>query len=112
MAATLVDGSKSQSISCPEQRSYTVFSYRDQRLAIKSELSIRAKALSNSEFPSQAIIDEFLIRPVNLPKLDLKWKQPNVIKFLVLFLKFKGERESFTSVYIFAEFYDKTAAME
>lgn len=58
--------------------------FRDQRLAIKSELSIRAKALANSEFPSQAIIDEFLIRPTIMPKLDLKWKQPNVIKFLVL----------------------------
>lgn len=57
--------------------------WKEQRLAIKSELTLRRKALAVAEFPSQAIIDEFLCRPVNLPKLDLKWRQPNLVKFLV-----------------------------
>lgn len=58
-------------------------SNRDQRLAIKSELMIRKKAMAVPTFPSQAVIDEFLVRPVILPKLNLQWKQPNVVKFLV-----------------------------
>lgn len=52
-------------------------------MAIKSELQIRKKAMADPDFPSQKIIDEFMNRPVNLPKLDLNWKQPSVVKFLV-----------------------------
>lgn len=59
--------------------------WKNQRLSIKSELLLRQKALKNDDFPSQAIIDEFLCRPVSLPKLDLNWRQPNLIKFLVIF---------------------------
>lgn len=59
------------------------FFYREQRLTIKAELSIRNKALSDQNFPSQEIIDEFMDRPTNLPPLNLKWKQPNLVKFLV-----------------------------
>lgn len=57
--------------------------FRNKRLAIKSELQIRKKAMVDKEFPSQQIIDEFLVRPCTLPKLDLAWKQPNMIKFMV-----------------------------
>lgn len=57
-------------------------------MAIKSELSIRQKAMMDKEFPSEAVIDEFLGRPIEVPTLDLNWKQPNVVKFLVrTFLK-------------------------
>lgn len=63
------------------------FSFREQRLAIKSELQIRKKSMADQDFPSQQIIDEFLNRPVTLPKLDLNWKQPSVVKFLVSFLE-------------------------
>lgn len=61
------------------------FFYRENRLAIKAELSIRNKALLDAKFPSQEIIDEFMDRPTNLPPLNLKWKQPNLVKFLVSF---------------------------
>lgn len=64
-------------------RIFQTFYFREQRLAIKSELQIRKKAMADQEFPSQKIIDEFLNRPITLPKLDLNWKQPSVVKFLV-----------------------------
>lgn len=36
-------------------------------------------------FPSQEIIDEFLQELSDLTELDLRWKQPNLVKFLVSF---------------------------
>lgn len=46
---------------------------------------MRRKALVDPQFPSQAIIDEFLLMPGALPaSLDLRWKQPNVVKFVRL----------------------------
>lgn len=70
-------------LSCKQINTFKHLSYRDQRLAIKSELMIRKKAMLNPTFPSEAVIDEFLKRPVSLPELNLQWKQPNVVKFLV-----------------------------
>lgn len=52
--------------------------------AIKSEMQIRRKALVDPDFPSEAIIDEFLVMPTQLPPLDLRWKQPNVVRFVRL----------------------------
>ncbi|XP_055642115.1 flap endonuclease GEN-like [Toxorhynchites rutilus septentrionalis] len=61
---------------CDESR------WKNQRLQIKAELDIKRKSLQNPDFPSEAIIDEFLVRPCELPALDLKWKQPNLVKFI------------------------------
>lgn len=61
---------------------------RDQRLAIKAELQIRKKAMQIDNFPSQEVIDEFLQEPSDLTGLDLRWKQPNLVKFLVIFYIF------------------------
>lgn len=59
------------------------FRFREQRLSIKSELQIRKKALTDDNFPSQEIIDEFFQTPIEMKHLELDWSQPNVIKFLV-----------------------------
>jgi hypothetical protein len=43
---------------------------------------MRRKALQDGNFPSQALVDEFLHRqPV--PELDLNWKQPDIVSFIV-----------------------------
>lgn len=61
---------------------------RDQRLAIKAELQIRKKAMQIDNFPSQEVINEFFQEPSDLIELDLRWKQPNLLKFLVNFYLF------------------------
>jgi hypothetical protein len=43
---------------------------------------MRKKALQNEDFPSQAMIDEFLHRQP-LPKVDFTWKQPEIVSFVV-----------------------------
>lgn len=56
---------------------------REKRLALKSELQIRKKAMLNEDFPSQEIIDEFMQEPIDMKSLQLGWCQPNVVKFVV-----------------------------
>ncbi|KAL1402354.1 hypothetical protein pipiens_006130 [Culex pipiens pipiens] len=56
--------------------------WKNQRANIKAELDIKRKALQDPEFPSEAIIDEFMVRPYELPTLDLTWRQPNFVKFI------------------------------
>ncbi|XP_011633419.1 flap endonuclease GEN [Pogonomyrmex barbatus] len=57
--------------------------FREKRTLILNEISLKKKALHNQNFPSQELIDEFLIRKDSVPtKLDLKWKQPQVIQFV------------------------------
>lgn len=54
---------------------------------IKTELQIRKKAMMDDAFPSQEIIDEFLLDPGPVDTLQLDWRQPNIVKFVVsLFL--------------------------
>lgn len=56
---------------------------RDKRLAIKTELQIRKKAISNEDFPPEDIIDEFMRKSNNPKAMNLEWCQPNIIKFIV-----------------------------
>lgn len=62
-----------------------IFHYfcREQRLALKSELQIRKKAMQSDDFPSQEIIDEFMQEPIDMSPVQLDWCQPNVVKFVV-----------------------------
>lgn len=39
--------------------------------------------MSDENFPSQEIIDEFFQMPIEMAHLKLDWSQPNVVKFLV-----------------------------
>lgn len=56
---------------------------REKRLALKSELQIRKKAMQIDDFPSQEIIDEFMQEPNDMSSVQLNWCQPNVVKFVV-----------------------------
>lgn len=84
---------------------------REKRLAIKSELQIRKRAMVDEEFPSQKIIDEFLNRPVTLPKLDLNWKQPSVVKFLVRLHLVTRPCITRYNCYTITEIHESSAAM-
>lgn len=57
--------------------------FREERLEIKNELSMRSKALATEDFPSEELIKEFLIPKDNVAKLDVKWKQPDLVNFVV-----------------------------
>lgn len=52
------------------------------------ELQIRKKCMEVADFPSQAIIDEFTQEPIPMDSLNLRWKQPDLVKFLVILLNF------------------------
>ncbi|XP_012062701.1 PREDICTED: flap endonuclease GEN [Atta cephalotes] len=57
--------------------------FREKRILILNEISLRKKALCDENFPNQELIDEFLIRKDSVPtKLDIKWKQPQVNEFI------------------------------
>ncbi|XP_018351110.1 PREDICTED: flap endonuclease GEN isoform X3 [Trachymyrmex septentrionalis] len=57
--------------------------FREKRSLILNEISLRKKALYDENFPNQELIDEFLIRKDSIrTKLDIKWKQPQVNKFI------------------------------
>lgn len=57
--------------------------FRYKRLAIKTELQIRKKAMLNEDFPSEDIIDEFMQKSNDTNVTDIEWCQPNMIKFIV-----------------------------
>lgn len=46
---------------------------------------MRAKALNDPEFPNENLISEFLIRKDKISKLDLEWKKPQMLSFVVRF---------------------------
>lgn len=71
-------------VECGTRKSCDFTKYRDRRLAIKNELSMRSKATLLPDFPNQQLIDEFLIRKDNVCDLDLKWKRPDIVQFLVI----------------------------
>lgn len=80
---------------------YIILSFREERLSIKAELILRKKALSDPSFPSEAIIEEFLRQPKEIPKLDLRWRQPNMVKFI----KQVGHLLQWKEVYCFQKFF-------
>ncbi|GLV36920.1 XPG-like endonuclease [Carabus blaptoides fortunei] len=67
--------------------------YKEQRLDIKNELQIRTKSLTDPDFPNEDLIKEYLVRKDDVAALDLKWKQPNLIKFVKFTNKFLGWEE-------------------
>ncbi|KAJ6643661.1 Flap endonuclease GEN [Pseudolycoriella hygida] len=91
---------KSGCSECRMSRGCDASTWKEKRLAIKCELQIRKKAMADQDFPSQKIIDEYMNRPVALPKLDLTWKQPNVVKFL----KFMSHLLQWEEIYCFQKF--------
>ncbi|XP_061392521.1 flap endonuclease GEN [Musca vetustissima] len=75
--------------------------WKEERLSIKAELTLRKKALADPTFPSEAIIEEFLKQPKAIPKLDLRWRQPNMVKFI----KQIGHLLQWQEIYCFQKFF-------
>lgn len=46
---------------------------------------MRYKALQDPSFPNEALVKEFLEKKDNMSCLNLKWKKPDVVKFIVKF---------------------------
>ncbi|XP_055910917.1 flap endonuclease GEN [Eupeodes corollae] len=96
-----INHTKSGCATCGTHRGCDSSRWRDERLALKSELALRKKAMLSPGFPSQEIIDEFLREPPSIPKLNLSWKQPNIVKFIKQIAKLLQWQE----VYCFQKFF-------
>ncbi|KAM8710972.1 hypothetical protein ACLKA7_017585 [Drosophila subpalustris] len=75
--------------------------WKEQRLAIKAELTLRKKALNDDNFPNEEIIAEFLSEPGTIPNLNLDWQQPNLVKFI----KQIGHLLQWPEIYCFQKFF-------
>ncbi|XP_016989763.1 flap endonuclease GEN [Drosophila rhopaloa] len=75
--------------------------WKEQRLSIKAELTLRRKALLSPDFPNEEIIAEFLSDPTTIPKLNLNWRQPNIVKFI----KQIGHLLQWPEIYCFQKFF-------
>uniref|UniRef100_A0A182INU8 Flap endonuclease GEN n=1 Tax=Anopheles atroparvus TaxID=41427 RepID=A0A182INU8_ANOAO len=82
-AGNLLKHRKSGCMDCRIKVGCDPSRWKQQRANIKAELDIKRKALADPEFPHEPIIEEFLTRPCELPTLDLSWRQPNLVKFIV-----------------------------
>ncbi|XP_039967282.1 flap endonuclease GEN isoform X1 [Bactrocera tryoni] len=74
--------------------------WKEERLSLKAELSLRKKAMMDPFFPSEEIIAEFLNEPSTVPTLALTWRQPNIIKFV----KQIGHLLQWPEIYCFQKF--------
>ncbi|XP_017070576.1 flap endonuclease GEN [Drosophila eugracilis] len=75
--------------------------WKEQRLSIKAELTLRKKALISPDFPNEEIISEFLSEPSSIPNLNLNWRQPNLVKFI----KQIGHLLQWPEIYCFQKFF-------
>ncbi|XP_016994896.2 flap endonuclease GEN [Drosophila takahashii] len=75
--------------------------WKEQRLSIKAELTLRRKALLSPDFPNEEIIAEFLSDPDSIPNLNLNWRQPNLVKFI----KQIGHLLQWPEIYCFQKFF-------
>ncbi|KAL7732584.1 hypothetical protein ACLKA6_019211 [Drosophila palustris] len=75
--------------------------WKEQRLSIKAELTLRKKALNDDNFPNEEIIAEFLSEPGTIPNLNLDWQQPNLVKFI----KQIGHLLQWPEIYCFQKFF-------
>lgn len=57
--------------------------FKEERLSIKNELSIRSKALQDQHFPNEEVMNEYLVRKDNVSELNLKWRKPDMVNFVV-----------------------------
>ncbi|KAM7355956.1 LOW QUALITY PROTEIN: XPG-like endonuclease [Cochliomyia hominivorax] len=75
--------------------------WKEERLSLKAELALRKKALADPNFPCEDIIEEFLKQPSEIPKLELSWRQPNMVKFI----KQVGPLLQWPEIYCFQKFF-------
>nr|XP_036220026.1 flap endonuclease GEN isoform X2 [Bactrocera oleae] len=85
---------------CQTHRGCDESLWKEERLSLKAELSLRKKAMTDPLFPSEEIIAEFLNEPSTVPTLTLTWRQPNIIKFV----KQIGHLLQWTEIYCFQKF--------
>lgn len=64
-------------------------------------MTLRKKALADPCFPSEEIIEEFLKQPKEIPKLEVQWRQPNMVKFI----KQTGHLLQWPEIYCFRKFF-------
>lgn len=69
---------------CNTSKSCDFTKFKEERLNIKNELNIRTKALMDPNFPNEDLINEFLVKKDNVSSLNLKWKQPDMVNFVVI----------------------------
>lgn len=74
---------KNGCVICGTDKGCDYTKYREWRLAVKNELNMRSKALGLADFPNEDLIKEFLVRKDNVRRLDLKWKRPDIVNFMV-----------------------------
>lgn len=60
--------------------------FKEERVRIKNELNMRSKALADPDFPNYNLVKEFLVRKDNVSGFNLKWKQPDMLNFVVSIL--------------------------
>ncbi|KAJ8956127.1 hypothetical protein NQ318_016582 [Aromia moschata] len=68
---------------CGTSKGCDPFQFKEQRLCIKNEISMRNKALQDPNFPNENLIKEYLLKKDNVSELNLKWKQPDLVNFIV-----------------------------
>ncbi|XP_050501877.1 flap endonuclease GEN isoform X1 [Diabrotica virgifera virgifera] len=70
--------------------------YKIERAKIKNEVAMRSKALKDPEFPDENLIKEFLTKKDHVSRLDLEWKQPDLVEFVRFTTKFLQWEEMYS----------------
>ncbi|KAL3272005.1 hypothetical protein HHI36_022473 [Cryptolaemus montrouzieri] len=74
--------------------------YKEERLYIKNEISVRSKALQDPNFPNEELITEYLTCKDEVSSINLKWTQPDLVNFV----KFTTKHLGWEEVYSFEKF--------
>ncbi|CAH1129595.1 unnamed protein product [Ceutorhynchus assimilis] len=82
--------------SCKTTKGCDPFKYKNERLNIKNEVNMRNKAMINPNFPDEELIKEFKHKKDNVKNLDLKWKQPDIVRFIKFTSKFLDWEELYS----------------
>lgn len=69
--------------TCQTAKRCDQFKYKEERLRLKNEVAMRSKAMQDPNFPNEGLIKEFLDRKDHVKELELTWKQPNLVQFVV-----------------------------
>lgn len=75
--------SKNGCNSCHTFKGCDSTKFKEERSRIKNEISVRSKAIEDESFPNEVLMNEFLERKDNVAELNLKWKKPDLINFIV-----------------------------
>jgi hypothetical protein len=48
---------------------------------------MRSKALADPSFPDEELVNEFLVKKSNVSELNLEWTKPDLINFVVSWVR-------------------------